>query len=89
MSELKENGVEIYAAETAAGAVPCCKMHWKFPSALLLGSERFGLDPDVVASADAVVGIESFGIKNSINVVSALAIIGYTARSQFQEESTK
>ena len=44
------------------------------PCALLLGNERFGLDPDVVRMADAVLEIPSHGTKNSINVVSAFAV---------------
>ena len=40
----------------------------------ILGLAAFGLDPDVVAAADAILEIPSHGMKNSLNVVSAFAI---------------
>jgi tRNA G18 (ribose-2'-O)-methylase SpoU len=80
VSELRREGYAIYALETARNATPIDALHFEFPCALLLGNERFGLDPDVVALADAVVSIPMHGIKNSLNVVSAFAIAGHAAR---------
>ena len=56
---------------------------YSFPSALLLGNERFGLDPEVLSLSDAVLAIRSHGTKNSLNVVSAAAITLCAARSSF------
>ena len=71
---LHANGYVVYALETADTAADIATVTPSFPCALLLGNERFGLDPDVVAAADAVLEIPSHGMKNSLNVVSALAV---------------
>jgi tRNA G18 (ribose-2'-O)-methylase SpoU len=70
----RREGRRIYALETVDGATPVERLAPVFPCALLLGNERFGLDPDVVRSADEVVEIRSHGTKNSLNVVSAFAV---------------
>jgi tRNA G18 (ribose-2'-O)-methylase SpoU len=49
-----------------------------------VGNERFGLDPDVVRACDAAVRVPLFGRKNSLNVVSALAVALFAARRNFQ-----
>ena len=74
IDRLHDEGRRVYALETADGAtdVAACAPVW--PCALLLGNERFGLDPDVVAMADEVLEIPSHGMKNSLNVVSAFAV---------------
>jgi len=83
VSLLRTEKFKIYALETAQDATPVEIFPFEFPCALLLGNERFGLDPDVVASADAVISIPMVGTKNSLNVVSAFAIAGYAARRKF------
>jgi tRNA G18 (ribose-2'-O)-methylase SpoU len=74
VDRLHVEGRRVYALETADGAtdIAACAPVW--PCALLLGNERFGLDPDVVAMADEVLEIPSHGMKNSLNVVSAFAV---------------
>ena len=74
IDRLHADGYMVYALETADGASDIAAIVPKFPCALLLGNERFGLDPDVVAAADAVLEIPSHGMKNSLNVVSAFAV---------------
>jgi len=76
IDRLRAEGRAIYALETADGAADLASFAPVFPCALLLGNERFGLDPDVVAMADAVLEIRSHGLKNSLNVVSAFAVAG-------------
>ena len=74
IDRLHAEGYVVYALETADGAADIAAVSPSFPCALLLGNERFGLDPDVVAAADAVLEIPSHGMKNSLNVVSAFAV---------------
>ncbi len=74
IDRLHAEGHVVYALETADGAADISTVTPTFPCALLLGNERFGLDPDVVAAADAVLEIPSHGMKNSLNVVSAFAV---------------
>jgi tRNA G18 (ribose-2'-O)-methylase SpoU len=50
---------------------------------LLLGNERFGLDPETLAKADVVVSIGGHGVKNSLNVVSAFSIAIHHMRRRY------
>ncbi|MDD4059990.1 MAG: TrmH family RNA methyltransferase [Kiritimatiellae bacterium] len=74
LDALRAEGRRIYALETAERAEDVADCAWAFPAALLLGNERFGLDPETLAQADAVVAIAGHGVKNSLNVVSAFSI---------------
>ena len=74
LDAFRAEGRHIYALETVDGAHDIATFTPEFPCALLLGNERFGLDPDVVGAADAVLEIRSHGTKNSLNVVSAFAV---------------
>ena len=74
IDRLHSEGYVIYALETADGASDISTFTPSFPCAILLGNERIGLDPDVVALADAILEIPSHGMKNSLNVVSAFAV---------------
>jgi tRNA G18 (ribose-2'-O)-methylase SpoU len=80
LAELKAGGVRCYALETVVGATDLGEAGWRFPCALVLGNERFGLDAETVAACDAVVRIPSFGRKNSLNVVSAFTVAAYEMR---------
>ncbi len=80
VARLRAAGAMVVALETVAGAPAVEDFAWRFPCALLLGNERFGLDPAAVRSADAVVRIDLHGRKNSLNVVSAAAIALHAAR---------
>ena len=79
---LRAEGRAIYALETADSAHDIATFAPRLPCALLLGNERFGLDPDVVAMADEVVEIRSHGLKNSLNVVSAFAVAAAFLRAK-------
>ena len=81
IDRLHAEGYFVYALETADGAADIATVIPSFPCAILLGNERFGLDPDVVAAADAILEIPSHGMKNSLNVVSAFAIAAAFFRS--------
>ena len=90
IDRLRAEGRTIYALETAGTAQDITSFVPNLPCALLLGNERFGLDPDVVAMADAILEIPSFGTKNSLNVVSAFSVAAAfmrAARPQGQQSA--
>ena len=80
VAELRSTGRAVYALETSAHATSVQAFRFATPCGLLLGSERFGLDPEVVRDTDAILRIDTFGAKNSLNVVCAFAIAAYAAR---------
>jgi tRNA G18 (ribose-2'-O)-methylase SpoU len=80
LAALRGEGVACVALETVREAVAPDAYAWPFPCALLLGNERFGLDPETLRQADGVVRIPVHGRKNSLNVVTAFAVCGYAVR---------
>lgn len=81
---LTHSGICCYALETVADAPYVHDLEWNFPCALILGNERFGLDPDVVALCHSAVRIQLYGTKNSLNVVSAFAVAAYQMRRSWE-----
>ena len=79
---LRAAGRRIYALETADSAKSVFAFAPEMPCAFVLGNERFGLDPDVLALADSVLEIPSFGMKNSLNVATALAVASAFLRAR-------
>lgn len=84
VTALQGEGKQCVALETVENAPNLNAFSWPFPAVLILGSERFGLDPETVAACDGVVRIPMYGGKNSLNVVTAFAIAAYAARTAFE-----
>lgn len=89
VTELRAAGVLCLALETVAGAPEIGECAWRFPCALVLGNERFGVDPEVVAMCDGAVRIRMYGRKNSLNVVTAFALAARAARARFSLVETE
>ncbi|MGI5870121.1 MAG: TrmH family RNA methyltransferase [Kiritimatiellia bacterium] len=83
LDALRADGRRLYALETAEHAQDVAACDYAFPAALLLGNERFGLDPETLARADAIVSIAGHGMKNSLNVVAAFAIAAQCIRRRY------
>jgi tRNA G18 (ribose-2'-O)-methylase SpoU len=77
ISDLKDKGVKVWAAETAYNAVRYDKLDVEKPTAVVFGNEALGLPQDVLRLCDGVVEIPVLGFKNSMNVVSAGAVLGF------------
>jgi len=80
---LRERGCFAIALESADEHPTLSSLELRFPCAVLLGNERFGLSPTVLARADARARIPTYGSKASLNVVSALAIALHELRQRF------
>ena len=79
MRTLQRRGVKVYAMETTETAVNYCAAAYarEHGVALVLGNEQIGVDTEVLAAVDGTVEIPTFGLKNSLNVASAGAIVVY------------
>ena len=75
--ELKRKSVSIWAAETAENAVRYDKMSVEKPLALVFGNEALGVSTEVLSLCDGIVEIPVFGLKNSMNVATAGAVLGF------------
>lgn len=75
--DLKKQGYTVVALETVESAPELTKFSFPEKTALLLGNERFGLDPDSLKLADQICRIPVRGQKNSLNVGIAFGIAAY------------
>ena len=87
IQHLKDGGYMIVAMETTEKSD--IYSDFKFPKnvALVVGNELTGIDPRIIEMADAVVEIPTFGIKNSLNVASALPIVLFEVLRQWRSVS--
>jgi tRNA G18 (ribose-2'-O)-methylase SpoU len=77
LAGLRANGYEIAAIETSDRAVDIFDWRPHFPVCVLFGHEVDGLAADLLAACDAHVRIPMLGLKHSLNVASAGAIVMY------------
>lgn len=76
--DVKSQGYRVYALETVEEARDMIANPLQGKVALVVGNERYGLDKTVLESCDEIVRIPVFGIKNSLNVATAIAIAAYS-----------
>lgn len=84
LTRLRQEGTTLVALETSPVAAPLPSFAMPFPAALIVGNERFGIEPDLLSHCAHIVRLPMFGKKNSLNVASACAIAIHHARSQWQ-----
>lgn len=77
LDELKTQGVQIVSLEQTDKSQDFQKVQYQFPVAIVLGHEREGVTDPVLKRSDLVVEIPMYGMGNSLNVATALGIVGY------------
>ena len=73
--ELQGQGVQVLAAHLSDTAIPYREVDFTRPTALLLGTEKFGVSDEAAAAVDQHVIIPMMGMVESFNVSVAAAII--------------
>jgi tRNA G18 (ribose-2'-O)-methylase SpoU len=74
---LRDHGYEIAAIETSDRALDIFDWQPQFPVCVLFGHEVEGLAPALLELCDAHVRIPMLGLKHSLNVASAAAVVMY------------
>lgn len=77
VQQLRQDGYQIAAIETSVRAVDVFEWQPQFPVCVLFGHEVDGLRPALLDSCDAHVRIPMLGLKHSLNVASAGAVVMY------------
>lgn len=80
---LKNQGYQLWALETATHATSLFAWEPRFPTALIVGNERFGLEPQTLLKMDGVLELPMSGIKNSMNVSNALTAAAFEWKRQW------
>jgi len=81
LSKLKKEGYQIIACEQTKNSVLYNKAIYKFPLAIVAGSEMNGVGESVLKMCDQIVEIPMYGINKSLNVLVATSIISFDAIS--------
>jgi tRNA G18 (ribose-2'-O)-methylase SpoU len=77
IADLRQHGYEIAAVETSTRAVDLFDWRPRFPVCVLFGHEVDGLSTHSLNACDIHVRIPMLGLKHSLNVASAGAVVMY------------
>ena len=83
-THLKSNGFQLVAAHLSDGALDYRELDYTGPTALVLGTELFGVSDITLSFADHQASIPMMGVTQSLNVSVACAIVLYEAQRQRQ-----
>ena len=82
ISELKQSGFSIYAANDSTKAIDYRKVDYTKPSVIVLGAELDGISPETLDAVDEEIKIPMQGMVESLNVSVANAVILFEAQRQ-------
>ena len=76
VKDLKAQGYKVYAIEQTEGSISLNKFEKSdTPIALVFGNEVDGVDNEVIALCDGVIEIPQWGMKHSLNISVAAAVV--------------
>lgn len=76
---LKAQNIQVWAAETTSHSKSFERIVFPDQVGIVFGNEALGVSEDVLAICDDIVEIPLFGFKNSLNVATSCAVIGFKA----------
>ena len=82
--QLKASGFRLIAAHLSDTAVDYHEIDYTQPTALVLGTELFGVSDITLSHVDQLIQIPMMGVSQSLNVSVACAIVLYEAQRQRQ-----
>jgi tRNA G18 (ribose-2'-O)-methylase SpoU len=77
LKQLKKDGYHIVACEQKPGSIIYHKAKYKFPLAIVAGSESDGVGESTLKLCDQIIEIPMYGINVSLNVLVATSVICY------------
>ncbi|MFW6245780.1 MAG: RNA methyltransferase [Fibrobacterota bacterium] len=76
---LKRQKMQVWAAETTSCSLHYADVAYPSPVGIIFGNEALGVSKEVLDLCDNLVEIPLHGFKNSINVATSCAVIGFAA----------
>ena len=80
----KASGFQIVVTHLEERAVSFREIDYTKPTLIVMGNEKKGVSPEVIAQADEVIIIPMMGMVQSLNVSVATALILYEAQRQLE-----
>lgn len=84
LEQLRATGHQIYAAHFSERAIDFRQLDYTRPTAIVMGTEKFGVSEEALAACDGEIIIPMLGMTQSLNVSVATALILYEAQRQRQ-----
>ena len=84
LKEKKAQGFQVVVTHLEERAVSFREIDYAKPTLLVMGNEKEGVSPEVIAMADEVIIIPMQGMVQSLNVSVATALILYEAQRQLE-----
>ena len=84
LKQKKGEGFQIVVTHLESRAVSFREVDYTKPTLLVMGNEKEGVSPEVIAQADEVIIIPMQGMVQSLNVSVATALILYEAQRQLE-----
>lgn len=85
LAVLREVGFRLYAAHFSSSAVDFRSPDYTRPTAIVMGTEKFGVSDEALGLIDEEIVIPMLGMSQSLNVSVATALILYEAQRQRSE----
>ena len=85
MAELRSQGMQVLATSFTEKARPMRDWDFTRPTAVIMGNEHSGVEPELLAAADGELYIPMYGMIQSFNVSVAAAILLAEASRQRRE----
>ena len=83
IKRLRDEGYRLVGLEQTSGSVSLHEFEFPRRTALVIGNERSGIDPDVLVHMDAVVEIPVWGLPYAYNVATATSMALYEYCRQY------
>lgn len=77
INKVKAEDYTLVALETTSNAENIYQAKLPEKMAILVGNERFGLNPQILKQVDQIIQIPMLGHKNSLNVATSFALLAY------------
>lgn len=77
--DLQSQGIPVWAAETTTRSKKFHQVDYPRKLGLVFGNEALGVGRDVLETVDELIEIPLYGFKNSLNVATAVGIVGFKA----------
>jgi len=75
--KLKKNGVQIIAVEQDKKSISYKNFTPKFPLAIIVGNETYGIQKEILKEANLIVELPMWGVNKSLNVMVTAGIVLY------------
>jgi tRNA G18 (ribose-2'-O)-methylase SpoU len=82
---LQQKGIPVWAAETTSLSRSYLSVEYPHEIGIVFGNEAYGVSRDIMEICDNLIEIPLFGFKNSLNVATSCAVIGFKAIEKIAE----